>query len=195
MNHTPESLKFIAQRKSISARDLVEPGPSAQELQQLITVAMRVPDHGRLTPFRLLLIEGEQREKLGQELVKRRLTLTPDAEQATLNKEAQRFMRAPTVVAVVASVVEPSKIPIIEQHITAGLVAYNLLLGAQAIGYGAHWVTGWSAFDPVIQQALGLEANETVVAYVHLGSVPEAHPSKNRPRPTFADKVTRLQLD
>lgn len=195
MNHLSESLKFLAERQSISARDLLEPGPTAQELQQLITHAMRVPDHGNLAPFRLLLIEGEQRDKLGAVLAQRRLALNPDAEESTLNKEKQRFVRAPTVLAVVASMVEPSKIPPIEQHITAGLVAYNLLLGAQAMGYGAHWVTGWSAFDPVIQQRMGLEANELVVAYVHLGSVPEAHQSKERPRPTFADKVTQLQLD
>lgn len=194
MNQPTESLIFLSERKSISARDLIEPGPSAQELEQLITHAMRVPDHGNLAPFRLLLIEGEQRNKLGQALVDRRLALNPDAEQATLNKEAQRFVRAPMVVAVIASVIEPSKIPPIEQHITAGLVAYNLLLGAQALGYGAHWVTGWSAFDPGIQHIMGLEANETTIAYVHLGSVPESHQTKKRLRPTFADKVTRLKL-
>lgn len=195
MNKTPQSLNFLTQRRSISARDLIEPGPTAQELEQLITHAMRVPDHGNLAPFRLIVIAGEQRSKLGEALVNRRLMLNPNAEQATLNKEAQRFLRAPIVVAVVASVVEHSKIPAVEQHITAGLVAYNLLLGAQALGYGAHWVTGWSAFDPSIQQTMGLDAHELVVAYVHLGSIPDAHQAKQRARPKFADKVTSLSLD
>jgi nitroreductase len=154
---------LLNSRRSVPSRQLGEPGPTDAQLRQLLEAAIRVPDHGKLTPWRMLLIRGD----------------VPDA---VISKDRERYNFAPLIVAVIARV-DPShpKVPEQEQILSAGYVAYNLLLGAQALGFGAQMLTGWAAYDRDAASVLGLAANERVVAFVHIGSAREAAPERTRP--------------
>jgi len=176
------SLDFLEGRRSQPSRQLGEPGPTPEQLERLLTAAIRVPDHGKLTPWRLLLIQGEDRARLGAALAEIHLRVDPDVPPAVVQKDRDRFNFAPLIVAVIARV-EPNhpKVPEQEQVLSAGYVAYNLLLGAQALGFGAQWLTGWSAYDPEAADLLGLAANERVVAFVHIGTAHEPAPERTRP--------------
>jgi len=175
-------LDVLNQRRSVPSRQLGEPGPDDAELRELMTAAIRVPDHGKLVPWRLVLIRGEARAKLGTALAEMHLRHEPDAPPSVIEKDRNRFSYAPLIVAVVARIEEDHpKIPAQEQLLSAGLVAYNLLLGAQSLGFGAQWLTGWSAYDPEAAGLFGLAANERVVAFVHIGTAHEPAPERTRP--------------
>ena len=175
-------LDVLNQRRSVPSRQLGEPGPNDAELRELLTAAIRVPDHGKLTPWRLVLIRGDARAKLGTALAEMHLRHEPEAPPSVIEKDRNRFSHAPLIVAVVARIEEDHpKIPAQEQLLSAGLVAYNLLLGAQSQGFGAQWLTGWSAYDREAAEFLGLAANERIVAYVHIGSAHELAPERTRP--------------
>jgi nitroreductase len=176
------SIDSLNQRRSVPSRQLGEPGPDALQLDVLLKAAIRVPDHGKLVPWRLLLIRGEARRRLGAALAAIHARKDPDAPPALLDKDRERFNFAPLIVAVVARL-EPDhpKVPEQEQILSAGCVAYNLLLGAQALGFGAQWLTGWAAYDRDAAGLLGLAANERVVGFVHVGTPREAVPERNRP--------------
>jgi nitroreductase len=185
-------LDALNQRRSVPSRQLGEPGPSDAQLAQLLQAAIRVPDHGKLAPWRLLLVRGEARHRLGEQLAALHHRNEPEISPAVLEKDRQRFTRAPLIVVVVARV-EPDhpKIPAQEQLLSAGCVAYNLLLGAQALGFGAQWLTGWAAYDRDAAALLGLAANEHVVGFVHVGTPLEAIPE--RQRPLLADHLGEWQ--
>ena len=176
------SLDVLNQRRSVPSRQLGEPGPNDAELRELLTAAIRVPDHGKLTPWRLVLIRGDARAKLGTALAEMHLRREPEAPPSVIEKDRNRFSYAPLIVAVVARIEEDhAKVPAQEQLLSAGLVAYNLLLGAQALGFGAQWLTGWAAYDREAADLFGLAANERIVAFVHIGTAREEAPERTRP--------------
>lgn len=178
------ALDFLNQRRSVPSRQLGEPGPTPGELDQLLGAALRVPDHGKLVPFRLVTIQGDALRRFGRELADLHARIDPAAPPSVLEKDRDRHVHAPLVVAVVARVEEDHpKVPAQEQLLSAGCVAYNLLLGAQALGYGAQWLTGWAAYDRDAAALLGLGANERVIAFVHVGTAREAAPERTRPNP------------
>jgi nitroreductase len=179
-------LDLLDQRRSVPARQLGEPGPDAAQLDRLLQAAVRVPDHGKLVPWRLLAIRGEARARLGQSLAEIHARAEPDVAPSVLDKDRDRFNFAPLIVAVIARIqADHPKIPAQEQLLSAGCVAYNLLLGAQALGFGAQWLTGWAAYDDEVARLLGLGANERVIAFVHIGTAKE--PAPERARPALAD--------
>ncbi|MCK9537733.1 nitroreductase family protein [Dokdonella sp.] len=183
------SLEQLRQRRSVPSRLLAEPGPDATQLEQLLETAIRVPDHGRLVPYRLLLLRGAARARLGEALAHLRAGRDADLPESMLDKDRGRFTRAPLVIAVIARIdAAHPKIPAQEQLLSAGCVAYNLLLGAQALGFGAQWLTGWPAYDAQAATLLGLAPGERVIAFVHIGSV--SQPAPERPRPALADLVS-----
>jgi nitroreductase len=141
-----------------------------------------VPDHGKLVPWRLLLIRGDARRRLGAELAAMHLRHEPDAPTSVIEKDRNRFGFAPLIVAVIARIeADHPKIPAQEQLLSAGCIAYNLLLGAQALGFGAQWLTGWSAYDREAAALLGLADNERVVGFVHIGTAHDSAPERTRP--------------
>jgi nitroreductase len=176
------SLDFLEGRRSQPSRQLGEPGPAPEQLERLLTAAIRVPDHGKLTPWRLLLIRGEDRSKLGAALAEIHTRVDPAVPPAVVQKDRDRFNFAPLIVAVIARV-EPNhpKVPEQEQVLSAGYVAYNLLLGAQALGFGAQILTGWAAYDRDVARLLGLAEKERIVAFVHIGTAHDAAPERIRP--------------
>lgn len=181
------ALDFLNQRRSVPSRQLREPGPTPGELDQLLGAALRVPDHGKLVPFRFVTIQGDALRRFGRELADLHARIDPAAPPSVLDKDRDRYVHAPLVVAVVARVDDHPKVPAQEQLLSAGCVAYNLLLGAQALGYGAQWLTGWAAYDRDAAALLGLAANERVIAFVHVGTSTEPAPERNRP--ALADVV------
>lgn len=187
-----EAWEFLQHRLSVPSRLLGEPGPDPSQLQALLELAVRVPDHGRLTPWRFVRVAGPARQALGERLVAIALTRDPHADAATLEKDRQRFSHAPVVLAVIASIVRGHKVPEQEQLLSAGLAAYNLLLGAQALGFGAQWLTGWAAYDAAVGALFGLATNESIVAFVHIGTPSE--PASERLRPDAASRIRDLDL-
>jgi nitroreductase len=177
----PEPLRALRDRRSVPASQLGAPGPDAQALRQLLEMAIRVPDHGKLVPFRMILLEGNARLAFGTRLSALLETRRPDLSDAKREKERRRYEHAPLVVAVVSRIDPNSSVPAIEQQLAAGSVAYNLLLGAQALGFGAQWLTGWAAYDEEVAALLGLVANEGIVGFVHIGTPAMDAPERERP--------------
>lgn len=178
------SLEFLQQRLSIPSRHLGEPGPQGEQLDALLKAAIRVPDHGRLTPWRLRLIRGDARREFGERLAQIHAR-DPEVAEKALLKDRERYLAAPLIVVVIAHVLDGHKIPQREQVLSAGCVAYNLLLGAQALGFGAQWLTGWAAYDSAVATLLGLEAGEQVIGFVHIGTPTE--PASEHARAELAD--------
>lgn len=181
-----EVLDFLLTRRSRPAKLLKAPGPDRAALAELLTAAARVPDHGKLEPWRFVVIEGAAKERLIAAIRAR----GPEAGQDG-DKGASAFEQAPLVVAVVSSPKESAKIPAIEQTLSGGAVALGLLNAALAAGWGASWMTGWVAYDrPLLEGALGLAAAESVIGFVYLGACDAAPP--DRPRPDVAALTTWL---
>ncbi len=181
-------LSLLLQRHSAPSRQLGEPAPEGAALQALLEAAIRVPDHGKLEPFRLILLQGAAKLAFGEQLATLSLQLHPDLPESKREKERTRYTFAPLVVAVVARIDADSKVPVIEQQLSAGCVAYNLLLGSEALGFGAQWLTGWAAYDREATAILGLADNEQVIGFVHIGTPQIEVP--DRERPALADVVS-----
>jgi nitroreductase len=176
------SFDLLRQRRSVPSRQLGEPGPTPEQLETLLAAAIRVPDHGKLTPWRLLLVRGEARQQLGVRLAQAHKRNDPDTPDAVIAKDRDRFNFAPLIVAVIARVTpDHPKVPEQEQILSAGYIAYNLLLGAQALGFGAQILTGWAAYDRTAATLLGLAENERVVGFVHIGTARDPAPERTRP--------------
>ena len=184
-----DPLAALNQRLSTPARNLGEPGPTAEQLDRLLSAAIRVPDHSKLTPWRMLLVRGDARMRLGERLAEIHARIDPDISPSKLTKDRERYSFAPLIVVVIARIDEENpKVPAQEQILSAGCVAYNLLIGAQAMGMAAQWLTGWAAYDAQAASLLGLAGNERIVAFVHVGTPRE--PMPERTRPLLADIVS-----
>lgn len=175
-----DPLDFLLHRQSVPMRQLQAPGPDTQTLLRLCDAAIRVPDHGKLTPWRLLTVEGEAKLEMGRRLAQLALENYPDLPPTKLEKERKRYTFAPLIIIVVARIDPENRIPAQEQLLSAGCVAYNLLLGAQALGFGADWRTGWAAHDRKAAQILGLADNERVVGFMHVGTPRRELPERRR---------------
>jgi len=184
----PDTLDLLSRRRSVPVPAMQAPGPSGDELNRLLTIASRVPDHGRLKPWRFVVLEGEARGAFGDRLAEIAASDNPDAAEAVKEKERSRFV-APLIVAVVSSPVSPSKIPEWEQVLSAGAVCMNLITAAHAMGYGANWLTGWFCYDDRTRALLGVTTAEKVAGFVHIGT-PGIQPA-DRERPQLSEIVTR----
>jgi nitroreductase len=154
----------------VSGSKLVEPAPDELELHSLLTAAARAPDHGRLRPWRFIVLRGEALRRFGDLMAKTYLRRNPSATPAQLDKERGKPLRAPLILVVAAKVNEQSHIPAIEQILSAGAAAENVMVGAYALGYGCAWKTGDAAYDDDIKSAFGLAASDAIVGFMYLGS-------------------------
>ncbi len=185
-----DALAVLRTRRSSRLMDLVEPGPSGEALETLLTIAARVPDHGRLVPWRFVLFEGEGRNRAGEALARIHAEEHPDADEKRLNEERERFTRAPLVLAVVTSPVAHPKIPEWEQLLSAAACCQNALVASAALGFGATWLTEWPAFDTRARAALGLAEHERIAGFIYIGT--RAQVLEERPRPDLEKIVTRF---
>ncbi|QFU76427.1 nitroreductase [Halioglobus maricola] len=163
-----EQLQFLANRNS--APKLCAPGPNADQMAQMIKVAMRAPDHARLRPWRFLTVAGERREALGGLLHEALLQRNPDADETAQAKARNSPLRAPLVVVVICTLSEHPKVPPIEQRQSAACAAHGLLLAAEALGFAGIWRTGDAAFDRTFMDAMELAANEEITGFLYLGT-------------------------
>lgn len=154
-----------------SALRLTAPGPSPEHLDRLLSAGVRAPDHGRLTPWRFLVLEGDDRLVLGRAMVDAALRKRADAGPAELQREHDKVLRAPTIVVVSAAVVDHPKIPPLEQVETVAAGACNMMLAAHALGLGSMWKTGAPADNPGVKAALGLADTEIVVGFMYFGTL------------------------
>ena len=187
----PDALKLLQTRRSLKPIELVGPGPSTVEIETLLTIASRVPDHGKLAPWRFIVFEGEARLAAGQAIETAFRAKYPEAKPDQLDYERKRLARAPLVIAVVSRAGPHVKIPEWEQVLSAGAAAMSLVLAAHALGYGANWITEWYAYDRAVLDALGLKDNEKVAGFIHIGTPKQA--PEDRPRPVLAEIATRFE--
>lgn len=183
-NSSGSGLAALDQRRSIPARQLGEPGPDEATLLRMLRSAVRVPDHGKRVPFRFIRIQGDARDALGQALAAITLERNANAADAEVDKDKRRFTHAPVVIAVIA-VLDPqdAQIPEQERLLTAGCVCFALLQAAQALGFGACWLSGWPAYDAAALALLGVGANERVAGFIHIGTPQAQVPERDRPDP------------
>ena len=180
-----DPLHVLDTRRSVPSKQLGEPGPDHATLLRMLTSAVRVPDHGKLVPFRFIRLQGEARHALGDLLAARTLHLQPDAADAVVEKDRARFSHAPVIVTVVARLTPGHKVPEQEQLLTAGSVCFALLQAAQALGFGAQWLTGWLAYDAAVAATLGLSADERIAGFIHIGTPKMEAPERERPDPAL----------
>ena len=185
-------LALLLTRRSGSAKSMAGPGPDPVELDLILEAAARVPDHGKLAPWRFILFEGEARARFGELLAECVLLDDPQASEERLRLERERFLRAPVVVGVISRVREGIPIPEWEQVLSAGAACQNLVLAAHALGHVANWITEWCAYHPRIRDRLGLKSGERVAGFVYLGS--PAVPLEERNRADFRTLVTRYEV-
>jgi nitroreductase len=184
-----DALNLLKTRRSVKPIELAGPPPSAAELESLLTVASRVPDHGKLVPWRFIVFEGEGRLKAGDAIAGAFRAKYPDAKAEQVEQERTRLARAPLVIAVVSRAAPHVKIPEWEQVLSAGAAAMNLVTAAHALGFAASWITEWYAYDRPVLDALGLAPHEKIAGFVHIGR--PANPPEDRPRPPLDQIVTR----
>ncbi|MDE2182999.1 MAG: nitroreductase [Alphaproteobacteria bacterium] len=185
----PDAIDLLLSRRSGSAKTMTAPGPSPDELTTILQAAARVPDHGKLFPWRFIVFEGEARARFGLLLVDcLKATEAVTAEREAL--EAARFLRAPVVVAVVSRIREGIPIPEWEQQLSAGAACQTMLIAAHALGYVANWLTEWCAYHPLVQERLGLKPGERIAGFIYIGK--PALSLEERARPDMTKIVTRF---
>ncbi|MGQ3214855.1 MAG: nitroreductase family protein [Shinella sp.] len=181
-------IDYLSTRRSIPAFQMGEPGPSKDVVEEMLTLASRVPDHGKLAPWRFIVYRGEERRRISEELAKIAIGDRPDLSDEMVKVENTRLTRAPVVVAVVSRAAPHFKIPEWEQLMSAGAVCLNLVMAANAHGFASNWLTEWYAFDPRAYAILGVNEGEKVAGFIHIGT-PTVPPTE-RPRPELAEIVT-----
>jgi len=186
-----ETIRLLARRRSLAPANLTGPGPSAAELETLLTIASRVPDHGKLAPWRFIVFSGEARQRAGRTALQIKLVDDPSLGEAQRSAELGRFSAAPLVVAVVSRAAPHVKIPEWEQVLSAGAVCMNLTVAANALGYATTWLTEWCAYDRRFATAIGLSDHERIAGFIHIGRA-RLEP-QDRPRPPLAEIVTTFE--
>lgn len=176
-----DTLALLKLRRSVPPQFLAAPGPDQRQLSELLTIAARVPDHGKLVPWRFIVFSGEAKSKaaaLVGEVFRKR---NPDAPEDKVAFEAKRLAHAPVVIAVVSRARQHEKIPLWEQELSAGAVCFNLLVAAEAMGFAGSWLTNWFAFDRDVLDAFGVAADERIAGFVHLGTADTKPADRERP--------------
>ncbi len=181
MNNLASPIDFLLTRRSVPAKTLTGPAPSDDDLRQMLTAAARVPDHGKLEPWRFAVLSGDAARRLG-ELTREMGAERDDQTPEKLAKLADGFDTDARIVTVLSTPVDSDKIPLFEQQLTAGCVCLGLVNAALTMGYGANWLTGWIAHDAAfLDRAFGLERPATIAGFIHIGTAPNRPPERPRP--------------
>jgi nitroreductase len=184
----PEALRLLESRRTLPLRSLAGPGPTPEELRRLLTIAARVPDHGRLAPWRFIVIEGRARETFGRRVDARYAEANPDLPAIKADMWTAYMLRAPVTIVLVSRPDPLSKISVFEQELSAGAAGMALTVAAHAMGFATHWLLKWPGKDPAATSLLGIGETEKVAGFIHLGRPAEV--PADRPRPALEDVVT-----
>ncbi len=186
LNDLSSPLAMLETRRSGKPRDLIAPGPTDDQLAQMLTIAMRVPDHGKLSPWRFVIVSADRRDALAATIVGAYRAERPEAGRLEIEAMESFARQAPTLVVVLSSPRRESHIPLWEQELSAGAACTNLLHGATAMGFAGGWLTGWPAFSDRVRDAFGA-AHERIAGFVFIGT--PGKPLDERPRPDFSTVV------
>jgi len=177
----PDTIELLLKRRSVVAANLKDPGPDEKQLKTLLRIAARVPDHGKLAPWRFIVFQGGARADFGRMLAEITKRNIPETTGERVDLEAGRFMRAPVIIAVISGSEIHPKIPQWEQVLSAGAVCQNLLVATSAMGFAAQWITEWYAYDEAVRAPLGLAKHEKVAGFIYIGSSDEIPEDRRRP--------------
>lgn len=183
-----DTIELLRTRRSAAPALLKGPGPTADERALLLAIAARVPDHGKLAPFRFIVFEGAAREKAGAIIADVFAKANPEADADRIEAERKRLALAPLVIGVVSRAAPHEKIPQWEQILAAGAVCMNLVIAANAMGFATAWLTEWYAYERAVLERFGLSESEKIAGFIHIGRHPG--PREDRPRPALAGLVT-----
>jgi nitroreductase len=178
----PDALQLLKTRRSVKPMEMTGPGPTRTEVDTLLGIASRVPDHGKLTPWRFIVFDGDARLTAGTAIAAAFAADHPEATSDQVEYERKRLARAPLVIAVVSRSGPHVKIPEWEQQLSAGASAMNLVIAAHAMGYAANWITEWYAYDRRVLDKLGVASNERVAGFVHIGRATKPPEDRDRPK-------------
>jgi nitroreductase len=187
----PALRDYLKTRRSVGIGFLKDPGPTPDELDEILQIGTRVPDHGKFVPWRLIVIEGDARAKAGEKLAEIQKARRPDIDEPSLDIERKQFLPAPVTIGVLLSPKPNPKAPEMEQLLSAGNVCFNLSHAAFALGFAASWTNRWYGFDTEAQQMLGAKGGERFVGFIHIGTPTTI--IEDRDRPDLSKVVTRWQ--
>ena len=188
---TQPTLDLLLTRRSVLAKTMLPPGPSDADLRRIVRAGIRVPDHGRIEPWRIQILRKAGQTRLAEAYREIYRQENPEASAKQVTAEHDKPLRAP-ILLVISSYPDPQrfkKIPLIEQQLSAGAVCQNILIAASALGYAAQWITGWPAYHPKIRETLGHDGDTTIAGFIYLGSRPK-DPPKERARPDYDTVVS-----
>jgi len=174
-----EAIELLRSRRSASKLDA--PAPSAEAVEAMLEAAACAPDHGRLQPWRLILIEGDARRSFGEILAESLARRNPLAGEPVLARERAKALRAPLIIVVTTRCDRSGTIPVVEQIVSAGCAAHGLMLAASAQGLGAFWRTGEAAYDEAVKAALGVGSDDLIIGFIYVGTDTGDAPSRSRP--------------
>ena len=178
-----EAIEALTSRRSPA--QFAEPAPDDAALEEMLRAAMRAPDHGKLKPWRFIVLRGDARKRFGDVMAEAMKRREPEAAANLIEREREKPLRAPLIVVLAAAIKEGHKIPVIEQLLAAGAAAQNVMLAAHALGYAAAWKTGAPAYDDYVKNALGLAPSDAIVGFLYLGK--PAAPAQPLPQANLAD--------
>ena len=190
LNDRSSALSLLETRRSGKPRDLVAPGPSDQQIEHILTIATRTPDHGKLAPWRFVIVGPTQRQQLADLLARALPEHDPDASSAHYAKALEFAHQAPILIVVISAPVREHKIPVWEQELSCGAVAMNLLHAATALGFVGGWITGWAAYSNRGRDAF-CQPGERIAGFVFLGT--PGNPLEERPRPALSDLARKWE--
>ena len=188
LHHDP-TLELLLTRRSVVVASQTEPGPSREDLETILRCAIRVPDHGKLAPWRIQVVQSDARERLGSVFADVFKAKNPDADDARLELERQRPQRAPLLL-VVSTKIASERVPRLEQILSGGAVCQNILIAATALGYASQWLSEWVNYDADVKAHLGVAPTDEILGFIYLGTAKEN--PKERPRPELEEVVSYL---
>ena len=187
--HPDPTLDLLLTRRSLVVASQTEPGPSAEDLEVILRCATRVPDHAKLTPWRIQVVQGEAQAKLGEVFADVFKAQNPNASKERLEAERRRPQRAPLLL-IISSKIESERIPRLEQLLSGGAVCQNILIAATALGYASQWLSEWVSYDEKVKAHLGVSSSDEILGFIYLGTASEK--PKERPRPELVEVVSYL---
>lgn len=187
-NDSSTPLSLLATRRSGKPRDMIAPGPDEAQLRQILSAGMRVPDHGKLAPWRFIVIAPERRAAFADLITSAYVKDRPQAGPEERETSRQFALQAPTLVVVLSTPRQDSKVPVWEQELSAGAACMNILTAAHAMGYVGGWLTGWASDNAMVLDAMGGGEGDRIAGFLFIGTAARA--LEERPRPTYADVVS-----
>lgn len=181
-----DAMDVLLKRRSVPARAMVEPGPDAAALERILRAGTRVPDHGKLTPWRIQILRKDGQRRLGKAMAEIFARENPDATEALIEATRQKPALAPLLLVVILKPQARPNVPELEQILSGGALCQNILVAAHAQGHCGSWITGWAAFHPEVIELLGHNpATDKIIGFIYLGT--PAEPMEDRPRPALSD--------